>query len=114
LTKNPKILPTLSLLTQIELSHFNTNTRKIRSFFGLRGSRRPFKNRDVFNSEIFSCCPEHLAATKANQSYFQSTIIFLALITTGQTKGCSFLRNYFQIVPQLSNSGTTVALSTAV
>jgi hypothetical protein len=64
--------------------------------------------------ELFSCCLEYLAATKANQSYFQLTIIFLAIVTTGQTKGYSFLRNYSQIVTRLSNTGTTVAPITAV
>ena len=58
-TKNPKILPTLSLLTQIEIPSLNTNTCKICSFFGLRRRNQP-KIIDryysfVYNYVVFAC-----------------------------------------------------------
>jgi hypothetical protein len=54
----------------------------------------------VFSSEIPSCCSEHLAATKAAEGYFQLTVIIFVFVTTGETKGCSFLQNCSQIVAQ--------------
>jgi hypothetical protein len=65
----------------------------------------------VFSSEIPSCCPEYLAATKAAKSYFQLIIIiFIA---------CNHWRNkelplFAKLLPNSGTIGTIVAISITV